>query len=138
MQSYISRSNECVNVLKYLKKHIKSSDKTSPDREGGDNNECFTRRFVFWRGRHVYRFPQIFEIISSFWPQSPILSDMSVSKNFTLEQASDYLGLSQREIILLAQRGEIVRIKRDGEFVYRIKIRQSQAALPSPSPAGKS
>lgn len=77
-------------------------------------------------------------ISKNSWPnqvtalKTPILSDMNLVKNLNLEDAAAYMGLPEREILLLAKRGEIVRIKRDGEFVYRIKVHPNQVA-PQPT-----
>lgn len=59
---------------------------------------------------------------------------MDIVKNLSLEDAATRMGLSKREIERLAQRGEIVRFKKDGDYVYRIKLGQTQPVEPSPTP----
>jgi hypothetical protein len=56
---------------------------------------------------------------------------MDLIKNLSLQEAAARMGLAEREVVRLAQRGEITRIKKNGDYIYRVKTGQVQPAEPS-------
>ncbi len=58
---------------------------------------------------------------------------METTKNLHLSEAAQVMGISEREVVHLAKRGEVVRFKKNEEYLYRVKVKSQTPTRTPPS-----